>query len=388
MTTQAPKVTFLVPDISSPILGAATVFATALQKHGPVEIVGPDFGDGVCPMYRGAFDYKTIPTPRMYRFPEYFRDARRLADAIRGEVIFSMKAFASTLPVALRAKRERGCKVVAYLDEWDGALHHQLPWGVRLRQNLASLHHPLDDAWYPRVEKLIPHADEVAASSRFLRRKFGGTTLHMGADTERFKPQPAEAVADLKRALGLEGLKLVVFGGVVRPHKGVETLLDALARLGDTSLRLLVVGPQTEHLNALANKPACKPFLQCTGAQPKEKMPLYLDMADLVALPLEDTLLAQSQVPCKVYEAMAMAKPVIASAVSDLPSILEGCGWVVPSGDAPAMAAAIRFALDHPDDAADKGRRARAKCVRCYSRAVTERQLTGIVERLMIARSM
>ena len=377
------SVTFLVPDISSPVLGVATVLATTLQKHYPVEIVGPDFGSGVCPMYYGSFDYKTVPTPRMYRFPEYFREAARLADAISGDVIVSVKAFADTLPVALWEKRRHGRKVVVYLDEWDGALYGQLPPVARLKKRLTTLHHPLDDAYYPWVEKLIRFADEVTSTSTFLQRKFGGRLLNMGVDMEVFAPQPPAPVADLKRSLGLESKRLIVFGGVVRPHKGVEQILDALVRLGDPVVVLLIVGPETEHVKALQAEPRYTPYLKCTGSVLKEKMPLYLSLADLVVLPLVDNLLAQSQVPCKIFEAMAMAKPIVASTVSDLPLILDGCGWVVAPGDVTAMSEAIRHILSHPEDAAAKGSLAREKCVRMYSREVTERDLVDILGRLI-----
>ena len=370
------------PDIASPVLGPVTVLATTLQRHYPVEIVGPDFGAGVCPMYRGSFDYKSVPTPRMYRFPNYFREAARLADAISGDVIFSVKAFASTLPVALWEKRRHGRKVVVYLDEWDGALHRQLAPAARIGKRLATLHHPLDDAYYPWVEKLIRFADEVTSTSTFLQKRFGGRVLHMGVDAQFFRPQPSESVTDLKRSLGLESRRLIVFGGVVRPHKGVEQILDALAQIGDPGVQLLIVGPETEHVNALQAEPRYTSCLRCTGSVLKEKMPLYLGLADLVVLPLVDNLLAQSQVPCKIFEAMAMAKPIIASAVSDLPLILGGCGWVVPPGNVAAMSEAIRHILKHPEDAADKGRKARDKCIRMYSCEVTERELVAIVEKV------
>jgi hypothetical protein len=59
------KVSFLVPDIACPVLGPVTVLARTLQRHVPVQIVGPDLGHGVCPMYRGAFDYTVVSTPRL-----------------------------------------------------------------------------------------------------------------------------------------------------------------------------------------------------------------------------------------------------------------------------------------------------------------------------------
>ena len=380
--TNGPKVTFLVPDIASPVLGPVTVLATTLQRRYPVEIVGPDFGAGVCPMYRGNFDYKSIPTPWMYRFPNYFREAARLADAISGDVIFSVKAFADTLPVALWEKRRHGRKVVVYLDEWDGALYRQLAPAARVKKRLVTLHHPLDDAYYPWVEKLIRFADEVTSTSTFLQRKFGGRILHMGVDTEFFRPQPAALAADLRRSLGFESKRLIVFGGVVRPHKGVEQILDALVQMGDPAIQLLIVGPETEHVKALREVNRYTPYLKCTGAVLKEKMPLYLSLADLVVLPLVDNLLAQSQVPCKIFEAMAMSKPIIASAVSDMPLILDGCGWVVPTGNVAVMSETIRHILSHSEDAVVKGMLARDKCIRMYSRNVTERDLVAIVEKL------
>ena len=217
----------------------------------------------------------------------------------------------------------------------------------------------------------------------FLQRKFGGRILHMGVDTEVFRPQSAAEVGQLRQSLSLANCRLIVFGGVVRPHKGVESILEALCWMGDPTLRLLVVGPETEHVLALKAEPRYGRYLCCTGAVAKEKMPTYLDLADLIVLPLVDNLLAQSQVPCKVFEAMAMAKPVIASRVSDLPLILDGCGMVVPAGDGQAMASAIREVLSSPEKAREMGRAARERCIQFYSREVTERTLVDIVKKLL-----
>src|ERR1700690_4391158 len=100
-------------------------------------------------------------------------------------------------------------------------------------------------------------------------------------------------------------------------------------------------------------------------------MPEFLDLADLVVLPLVNSLLAQSQTPCKVFEAMAMAKPVIATAISDLPLILDRCGWVVPPQDADALALAIADVLRDESAAAARGRAAREKCSSLYSKEQT-----------------
>lgn len=63
-----------------------------------------------------------------------------------------------------------------------------------------------------------------------------------------------------------------------------------------------------------------------------------------------------------LFEAMAMAKPIVCSdtgATRDI--IVEGKnGLLVPPGDAEAMRAAISWLLSHPNEAADLGRSARA----------------------------
>ncbi len=43
-----------------------------------------------------------------------------------------------------------------------------------------------------------------------------------------------------------------------------------------------------------------------------------------------ETIAASHQMPMKVYDAMAMGCPIVATAVSDLPQVLEGCARLVP----------------------------------------------------------
>jgi len=375
-------VSFLVPDIHSPVLGPVTVLASHLIPDYEVEIVGPDFGHGVCPMYRDAFPYKVISCPRIYRWPDYFWESRRLAAALTGHVIVAVKAFATSLPVALQARRRRQAKVIAYLDEWDGALMARLSPTQKMMRWIKHVHHPVDDIYCPWVERLLPGCDHVLSTTTALQKRFGGAVLPMGVDLDVFSPRPKEESIRLRRELDLKDRNLIVFGGVVRPHKGIELILDSLAAIGNPSNALVIVGPVNEHVAALGANPAYAPYLVAIGPRPKADMPNYLGLADLVVLPLNDDLLAQTQMPCKVFEAMAMAKPIIASAVSDLPLVLEGCGWTVPPDDAGRLARCIQWAFTHPEEAASQGQRARQKCMAQYSRQVVSSQLHAIIGKL------
>jgi glycosyltransferase involved in cell wall biosynthesis len=382
------KVTFLVPDLGWPIVGIAARFAKYVCGEHEVEIVGPRLWGGTNAMYSEEFEYRAVDCPKIYRFPEYFREVRKLARALRGDVVISMKAFGSSLPAALLAKRERGCRVVAYLDEWDGATAAEWSPGERLRHWRRDWMHPGNAVFVPRVERRLPECDARLGTTRFLERKFGCRIFHVGVDTDRFKPQDPAAVAALKRELGLEGKKLAVFGGVARAHKGVEIYAEALARLGRDDVALLILGPMDEGMRGMMRHPAYGKFVCCpaTDAEATRRihrdMPRYLGLGDALIVPLADTALARSQMPCKVFEAMAMGKPIVASAVSDLPEVLGGCGRLVAPGSPEAVAQALAAVFADPAAARFMGDRARARCIEKYDVAASRNALLELLDEL------
>lgn len=384
------KLTLLVPDISAPTIGASLRIARLLKQDYDIEITGPDFGAGTCSMYRNAFDWNPVSCPRMYRFPDFFRERRKLANHIDGDMIIAMKAYANTVPVALELKRKRGCGVIVYLDEWDGALWRDMTPRERVKQFLHHWHHPLNELYAPWVERMLPLCDQVISTTTFLREKFGGHIAPAGVDTDFFCPQPREKVARLRREWGLNDAICIGFGGVARPHKGIEPFLDAVVSMPDLPLKFVVVGPRTPYMERLLAVPEYGGRLVCIGAAEDEKkdinqrvhedMPGYLAMMDILVVSLGDTVLAQSQMPIKVYEAMAMEKPVIATAVSDLPLVLGDCGWIIGSRDVSGIRDVVRKILLHADEANRRARAAREKCVTQFDEKIVRKRWVGLLE--------
>ena len=382
------NVTFLVPGINNPVIGPITSMVRMLEGVYSVDIVGPDMGDGVCDMYRGCFPYKGVSTPRIYRLPNYWADIRKLERAITDEgrnppdVVISVKAFMQTVPVALRIKKKYGSRALVYLDEWDGALWARLSLKEKLSLWLKDAHHPCGPHYVPFVERMIKKCDGVIGTTSWLARRFHSQVIPVGVDTDVFSPDrfSHEVMDELREKYGLSGKIVIGFGGVVRPHKGIELILDALVTLGRPDVCLCIIGPNNEHVKELSIHLEYRPYLFCTDAIPKADIPAHLAMVDLVVLPLINDLLAQSQMPCKIFEAMAMAKPIIATDVADLKAVLDGCGLVIPPGDNNACANAIERLLDDPVNARELGRKAREKCVREYSTDVVREQLIGLIE--------
>jgi glycosyltransferase involved in cell wall biosynthesis len=87
-------------------------------------------------------------------------------------------------------------------------------------------------------------------------------------------------------------------------------------------------------------------------------------------------------VPAKIFDAMALGRPVVSTRVSMIPEILDGCGLVVEPGNVMALAAAIRRLVDDPAEAHTLGARARERCVERYSFEAARRVLFPLVENL------
>ena len=75
---------------------------------------------------------------------------------------------------------------------------------------------------------------------------------------------------------------------------------------------------------------------------------------------------------------MAMAKPIIATNVSDLPEILDGCGWIVEPENPEKLVKTIEYVLDNPEETEKMGQEARKKCIEKYSWNVMEKNLIKI----------
>jgi glycosyltransferase involved in cell wall biosynthesis len=128
----------------------------------------------------------------------------------------------------------------------------------------------------------------------------------------------------------------------------------------------------------------CRNLAWTAGTPGKTKS--FLAMADLVVLPQRVTRETLAQIPGKVFEAMAMARPIVATAVSDLPEILDGCGVIVPPQAPDKLGAAIDRLLSRPEEARALGQEARRRCQEHYSWDAMERVLDGRLKKWEQAR--
>jgi glycosyltransferase involved in cell wall biosynthesis len=84
-------------------------------------------------------------------------------------------------------------------------------------------------------------------------------------------------------------------------------------------------------------------------------------------------------------EALAHARPVVASAVGYIPDKVRPgeTGLLVPPGDAPALATAIAWCLTHPAEAAALGQAGAALVRRDYTWPAVARQTIVVYEEVV-----
>lgn len=201
---------------------------------------------------------------------------------------------------------------------------------------------------------------DLARKARALAPAARVEVVPNGVDAALFKPQPR----DTRRlaALALEGRAVIGFSGELRLKKGLQPLLEALARLGESRpLALLCVGGvrrDDEALVTLFRKRHAHVPVAALEWHDAHELPALYGLMDVFVHPsLRDGL------PNALLEAMACARPCVASTAGGIPDVLrDGVeGRLVAPGDATALADAIAELLDDRAHAGALGRAARQR---------------------------
>jgi glycosyltransferase involved in cell wall biosynthesis len=305
----------------------------------------------------------------------------RLAD---GDLLYASKPRLTSAGLGYWARLASRRPLLLDIDDWEvGFFLRGGAWGTLGRA--LNLSNPRGLTWTWLMERLTRIADGVTVASRFLESRFGGVLIPHVRDTDRWGPDRADPAAARER-LDVDKERVVMFLGTPRAYKGVEDLVAAVAGLGrpDTVLALVGTDPASETGRAVA---ARLPSARLLGRVPIARVPYYLSAADVVVVPQRDSSDTRGQVPAKLFDAMALGRPIVSTRVSMIPEILEGCGLLVPPGDATALGAAVARLLDRPDEAGALGAAARRRAVERYSFEAARRALYPLVERVRTART-
>ena len=131
--------------------------------------------------------------------------------------------------------------------------------------------------------------------------------LRNGVDLLLFRPQDR---ADASTALGLDGFTLLCVGGLI-PRKGLDLVLDALAKCPDYTLLIAGGGPQRAALEAQAKRLGVAGRVRFLGEVAHADLPSVYAAADVLVLASSREGWANV-----LLEAMACGTPVVATDVN------------------------------------------------------------------------
>lgn len=266
----------------------------------------------------------------------------------------------------LAADRLRDCWTVP----WVQSFH-------TLARTKASAGLPVDLARDTAEAAIVARCDRVIAGSvaeardlirlyRAPRRRI--CVVQLGVDLRALR---AGDVTALRRSLGLEGHRVLLFAGRLEPLKGADIVLEAVARLeaprfddvvalviGEDSGDGAAAGGERRRLEEVAGERGIQTRVRFLGAVVHEQLAGYYRLADVCVVPSKTESFG-----LVALEAQALGTPVVAAAVGGLIEVVDDgrTGLLVRGRDPSAFAEAITALLDDDDRRAAMGEAARRR---------------------------
>jgi glycosyltransferase involved in cell wall biosynthesis len=166
---------------------------------------------------------------------------------------------------------------------------------------------------------------------------------------------------------------------------GLDAVLRAAKRLQrEPNIRFLLVGDGAEREKLVREKEEKElTNVIMLGQQPKERMPLFLAAADACMVLLIKSELFKTVLPSKIFEAMAMGRPIVLGVEGESRELIEagGCGLCIePENDA-ELAEAILELAKNPQLAKELGKNGMSHVASRFDREILAGEYVEILER-------
>jgi glycosyltransferase involved in cell wall biosynthesis len=226
------------------------------------------------------------------------------------------------------------------------------------------------ERWTRRAVAISPAVAECLAAGGVPRQRV--VLIRSAVDVARLQPSADRTAWRAREGVGADDVVVLAMSALVR-RKGLDVLLDALAVLARRDLRPTVWiagdGPERAGLAAQAARLGLTAQVRWLGQ--RSDVGDVLNACDVFVLPSRREGLGVA-----ALEAMASARPLVASAVGGLgDAVLDGrTGLLVPPEDPPALATALERLLN---DAALRARLGAAGPQRVAEGFLPEQMVAG-----------
>lgn len=319
-------------DVGHNCLGRSYMLAEVVQRVARhALLVGfqfPKYGDRVWePVREGQLPVVTLPGSNL---PEFFESLQGIASRIKPDVVIACKPRLPSVALGMMIREKWGCPLIVDVDDHElSFFKNQSELGlnqlVSMPAGTASNDiEPYAELWTRLTQSLCKSADEIIVSNVALQKEFGGTIVPHVRDESTFDPKKYNKLLTRHRHGIPADVKVVLFFGTPRLHKGIDTLARAVNQITDPNFRLVVVGTAPDRsvyakLDQLA--PGRVIYLP---NQPFAAIPEILAMADVVCLPQDEGhAISKFQLPAKAIDAVAMGVPLLVSNTPPLKQLVD-----------------------------------------------------------------
>lgn len=310
-------------------------------------------------------------------FEERFPFDPRLPSLVRSDLVenridlLQTHSYKANVVGALISSRMRQAGI-----RWCGYLHGTTNENLKIR-----LYYALE-LWAVRhADGIVPVSEKIG---RVVAARLDRSRARLEVIPNAWLPEAApdlrtreQARRDL--AVSNDAIVIGVVGRLSR-EKGQGILIEALSHLNDQAVLVLLVGegPDEPDLKQLVTRLGLDGRVRFLGYQ-NDMTAIYAAM-DLAVIPS-----LSEGTPNVALEAMGRRIPLIATAVGGLPDMVADrtSGLLVPPGDPDALAKAVRFLIDHPEERRRIGEAGRASVEARFSMDGRMKRVKGLYERLM-----
>jgi glycosyltransferase involved in cell wall biosynthesis len=236
---------------------------------------------------------------------------------------------------------------------------------------------------YRKADRIVPVTDSF--KTYMLSKGIEASKIVVvknGVDLAQYTP--LDGVNSLAEDLGVRGKFVVSYFGTHGMAHHLETIFHAARQLSHSkNIVFLMVGDGAERqaLVQMRDKMALDNVMML-DQQPKSRMRELWALSNVSLVLLKKSDLFKTVIPSKIFESLAMAKPIILGVEGESAELIQGAqaGICIQPEQADELAARVLELSNNPELCHQLGRNGRKYVIEHFNRTVLARKLTSVIE--------
>ncbi len=244
---------------------------------------------------------------------------------------------------------------------------------------------------YQKADRIVPVTDSF--KTYMLNKGIEASKIAVvknGVDLDQYTP--LDGVNSLAEDLGVRGKFVVSYFGTHGMAHHLETIFQAARRLSHSkNIVFLMVGDGAERqaLVQMRDKMALDNVMML-DQQPKSRMRELWALSNVSLVLLKKSDLFKTVIPSKIFESLAMAKPIILGVEGESAELIQAAqaGICIQPEQADELAACVLELSENPELCRQLGKNGRKYVIEHFDRTVLARKLTSVIETVGLGSSL